>query len=318
MLIRRIFNGLWLFALLVMQDELVIAQNLVPNGSFEEFEFCPTTSSFVPSNWYCPTLGTADHYHSCSPSNSTVHVPNNQFGYQEAFHGEGYVGLHSNSLNAEYLQCKLKDTLQPCKEYSISFRINLPDYSPFTTQDFGIRLDKEPMHVSNGFSIIEKKPDLYLTSPLTDSVSWTLVEGKYFAKGYETYLTIGCFPRNGELVLFTSPEYIGTQCEICIGGDAYFFVDSVQVLITNDKSDWNLPNVFTPNNDGVNDNVSISDFPVDEIVIIDRWGSEVSKINEMNNSWDGTTNDKDCAEGVYFYTSPKCPNEINGFIHLVR
>ena len=71
-----------------------------------------------------------------------------------------------------------------------------------------------------------------------------------------------------------------------------------------------IPNIFSPNGDGVNDHFTISSGPlVEEILeftIYDRWGSAAyQKFNFQTNapdaSWDGNTHDKPASPGVYIY-----------------
>jgi gliding motility-associated-like protein len=65
-----------------------------------------------------------------------------------------------------------------------------------------------------------------------------------------------------------------------------------------------IPNAFSPNNSGLNDNFK----PVGVVYpktylfqIFDRWGSEIFRTNEPNEGWDGTYNLSDMPEGVYMY-----------------
>lgn len=85
-----------------------------------------------------------------------------------------------------------------------------------------------------------------------------------------------------------------------------------------------LPNVFTPNNDGINDyyDPGFRFIPRNyELRIYDRWGTEVFFSNDGNVLWDGRTHNTDCAEGVYFVvlTYGKCETfEKTGAVHLFR
>jgi gliding motility-associated-like protein len=66
-------------------------------------------------------------------------------------------------------------------------------------------------------------------------------------------------------------------------------------------------NVFTPDNDGVNDLFTF-DLRADAVsefncVIVNRWGVEVFEMNNIADAWDGKDkNGSDCKDGVYFYT----------------
>lgn len=65
-----------------------------------------------------------------------------------------------------------------------------------------------------------------------------------------------------------------------------------------------MPNIFTPNNDGVHDEfrvvipntVSVSEF---EMNIYDRWGGLMYQSNDINESWNGTFNNTPVGTGSY-------------------
>lgn len=65
-----------------------------------------------------------------------------------------------------------------------------------------------------------------------------------------------------------------------------------------------LPNIFTPNNDGANDrfipeNKNIEYF---EMYIYNRWGMLIYKTENLEYGWDGKIKGQNASEGVYFYT----------------
>jgi gliding motility-associated-like protein len=65
-----------------------------------------------------------------------------------------------------------------------------------------------------------------------------------------------------------------------------------------------LPNVFTPNGDGVNDSWGPIMRYVAEmnILIMDRWGKKVIELKSPSDRWYGDhTNGKDCPAGTYYY-----------------
>ncbi len=80
---------------------------------------------------------------------------------------------------------------------------------------------------------------------------------------------------------------------------------------------YKLPNVFTPNGDGINDN--FTPFPYDfvekvKMTILNRWGAMVFQTEDPEINWDGKdmTTNKDCSEGVYFYICDVYEYRIEG------
>gem|GEM_PF-1867111 len=64
-----------------------------------------------------------------------------------------------------------------------------------------------------------------------------------------------------------------------------------------------IPNVFSPNNDGINDffEVSTSNITITYMIIFDRWGGVAYHSNEKNPKWDGFFGRKEAMVGVYAY-----------------
>lgn len=64
-----------------------------------------------------------------------------------------------------------------------------------------------------------------------------------------------------------------------------------------------VPNIFTPDNDGINDVFYVKVLGVKEyeLQIFNRWGNPIFSSNSPNVIWDGKTNGKLVEEGVYFY-----------------
>ncbi|MBN2779167.1 MAG: gliding motility-associated C-terminal domain-containing protein, partial [Bacteroidales bacterium] len=80
-------------------------------------------------------------------------------------------------------------------------------------------------------------------------------------------------------------------------------------------------NVFTPNNDGINDYFVISNlemYPDNELVVLNRWGNEVYSKKSYDNSWNGSN----LTEGTYFYVlKVKMCDEyktLNGYITILE
>jgi len=106
-------------------------------------------------------------------------------------------------------------------------------------------------------------------------------------------------------------------------------IDTAYKIINVDiPSDLEVPNVFTPNGDGVNDYFILHTSNLSEIecTIIDRWGAEMYKVttDKGNIQWDGKTKGgKDAPAGSYYYIikakgSDGKEYEKKGFITLLR
>jgi gliding motility-associated-like protein len=69
------------------------------------------------------------------------------------------------------------------------------------------------------------------------------------------------------------------------------------------ESELDVPNVFTPNGDGVNDEfrVAYKSIKKFEMVVYSRWGRKVYEGNDPARGWDGEVGGKIGAPGVYFY-----------------
>jgi gliding motility-associated-like protein len=104
---------------------------------------------------------------------------------------------------------------------------------------------------------------------------------------------------------------------------SYFYLDSV-TLKEIKQNETVIPNVFTPNEDGLNDFFQ----PIGEVayfenlLIFNRWGNEVANLSYPF-QWNGTTqNGNEALEGVYFYllnSNEGCKQEQKqGMIHLIR
>jgi gliding motility-associated-like protein len=108
-----------------------------------------------------------------------------------------------------------------------------------------------------------------------------------------------------------------------------FCSDSISTLINVNEAGQPIlivPNVLTPNGDGTNDEWFISTQNVSEleVIIVNRWGNEIIKIDDITGTWDGKTSQgDDVTDGTYFYKyQAKGLNgdELSGhgFITLIR
>lgn len=84
------------------------------------------------------------------------------------------------------------------------------------------------------------------------------------------------------------------------------FRDTVTISpyeIVCDTPEIYVPSAFSPNGDGVNDELFVYGRNIDRLLLIvhDRWGKEVFRSTEQRNGWDGTFNGVPAEKGVYVY-----------------
>ena len=81
-----------------------------------------------------------------------------------------------------------------------------------------------------------------------------------------------------------------------------------------------IPNVFTPNDDGINDKFVIKGIDLVancQLVVFNRWGNKVFESSSYKNDWDG----KGVADGTYYFifTLPEnIMKPVNGTITIIR
>ena len=101
-----------------------------------------------------------------------------------------------------------------------------------------------------------------------------------------------------------------------------------RVVVVDLPSQLEIPNIFTPNNDGVNDLFFLKATSLEwiSIVVYSRWGLRVYELESFtgNVAWDGKDlYGKNVADGTYMYVLKAkgrdgSPYESKGTIMLVR
>ena len=100
-------------------------------------------------------------------------------------------------------------------------------------------------------------------------------------------------------------ESAGQYPILLVAQDEYGCIDTLRTFITILETDNPfIPNVITPNGDGVGDEFDIDykDLKETHLTILDRWGDTVFETDKQDVRWTGR-NQKgyNCSEGVYFY-----------------
>ncbi len=193
-------------------------QNLVPNPSFELYNFCPSspTSYLALQNWQIPyyQYNLLYYFNSCSAISSGFSVPNNFHGNEYANNGNAYIHMFLGGetstpfLNLRnYIQVKLNNTLLSSKYYRIGIYYSCVDSSSYATKNFGILFSNTAVQFSNQsinlLSILPYTPQIQNTELLDNKFGWKKLEWIFKATGNENYITLGNFKpnTNSDLVL---------------------------------------------------------------------------------------------------------------------
>ena len=287
-------------------------QNLVYNGGFELYSTCPLGLTDPFNNeiikclgWDHPTYATSDYYNACSPFGLGVSVPNNVSGTQIPLSGNAYCGFYSYALAPsnlwEYITGTLINPLIQNHKYKVTFYVVLGERYDLYTKNIGAYLSStKPLNYGTT-APLPFTPQVLYSNYISDTVNWVKVSNIITAQGGENYITIGHFSDtlNSDTVRFHFWDPPNNQ--------AYYLVDSASVFDITDISNPSYveyPNIFTPNSDGINDelifkNKNILDW---NLTIFDRWGLKIFETNDPNNNWDGhTTSGESNSDGVYYY-----------------
>ncbi len=207
------------------------AQNLIPNGDFEQYSTCPTGIDQLSnaSFWINPTGATPDYYNQCSTS-IQIGVPNNNFGFQQAHSGVAYGGIFllfgaTGSNYREYIETSLSSPLISNLCYHFEMYFNLGNNCSISTNDISVYLsDSSIANVSNSYPLPFIPQLNYTTGFFTDTLNWINVSVNYIATGGENYLTIGNFKDdlNTDSLLLNNTGH----------NWAYIYIDDISLILS--------------------------------------------------------------------------------------
>ena len=179
------------------------AQNLVPNGSFEQYTDCPEfISSVYLTGWENLHTNSADYFNSCN--DGVAGVPLNQFGYQYASDGEGYVGMAISAPGGgpwyrEIVGIELTEPLQPGVPVCLSFNTAMGGFgswpgnsTPYSCEGLGLKFFMSFPSDWNAY-LYPNSAALYIDFVPTDTALWYHVTGTYIPDSAYTRIAVGNF-----------------------------------------------------------------------------------------------------------------------------
>jgi gliding motility-associated-like protein len=324
------------FFILIFLLPISSAQNLILNSSFEENSTCPLGLIDKIFHWQAGSPIWPKVFDTCDYTlNKYFGVPVNldsSLGYQLPRNGKAYAGInvfYTMPLVREYLKYEFQNRLIKDKEYCLTFYVNLTNYSRFAIANIGAYFTDSSLYCNSIPCILDYKPQVFNppTNIISDTVEWTKISGCFTALGNEKYMLIGNFTQDS-LVNKDTSRYIPS-----FDWSTFYYIDDVSLYSvedtmpsTNDSVELVMPNVFSPNKDGINDvfvakSENINKF---KCKIYSRYGLLVAELMDVNAAWDGRNNSgEELPDGVYYYyvkAMDKKEKEINlkGFVSLVR
>lgn len=293
----------------------LFGQAQLVNRSFENSDTWPTNLGqyMLVNGWSNAASLTAspDYYHVLGTS--AADLPETPFAMVNAYKGDAIMGFIATGVKytneREYISTKFTNPLVVGKKYVISFKITNGTKTAVSTA--GLATDNvgllftvdEATQVGN--SPILMTPQL-VNNGVLFSRDWIQLEFEFVADQPYHYMTLGVFGNDDNKNII--------DAESSNSSYAYYFVDDffMSPIATPDRpiedpreknppiipgvdpsalqQDFQVPNAFTPNNDGVNDVF----FPVSERIksytlsVYNRWGEKVFYSEDPSIAWDGT------------------------------
>ena len=249
------------------------AQNLVPNGSFEQHSSLPTAVAQwtrvvgwdnVSGDSLCHT---PDYYHTDANPGSGVRLPFTQYGTIQLPEGFGAMGLLTYMTSSpeyrEYISTQLSQPLIPGGIYNLSFKVAL-GADPFhggASNNIGAALSVGPLEqrcVAGASNVIPFAP-VHENTNVVLSYDWT--EQTYTFTVWQPYdrITIGNFHDDAGTTMqaldsndYTPGTYYGHY-----GG--YYFIDDVRLEYEG------MSGIDNPNQNGI----ALAQNPVDQMLQLD-------------------------------------------------
>lgn len=218
-----------IFAASLLAITAATGQNLVPNGSFEQYTRCPNNYSQADfaTGWIkslTSNHGTnndhTDYFNSCG--STSFNTPINVWGNETPSHGVAYQGMAPKYTPygvdyRENIYVQLASPLVVGTPYYVSFQISLADDFQKATDKMGIKFSTVPGFDINNFAHV------YCLTPVTNQNGWTTIQAIFTADSAYNYLGLGNFFQDhmtNEVVV----------CTTCSHDASLYYLDNLKVF----------------------------------------------------------------------------------------
>ena len=229
----------WFFhiAFCLAFSSIIQAQNLIVDGSFEDYKTCPSKTTGLQHYFdhiSAPTSSSGDYFNTCGYTDFSV--PENFKGSQSAAEGNGYVGIYLFALNnyREYVQLNTTETLKEGYPYKIQMKVSLAEQSNLAVKDMSMVLASRKVLQPSSSALSYSKLDLMealdfypihfvADKSMGESDEWITLSAEFVAKGFENHIILGNFKNNVETQLLPSPKKRNPS------DFAYYYFDEVSL-----------------------------------------------------------------------------------------
>jgi len=205
----------------------LFGQNLVVNGSFENFLECPDDQYEIDqAEPWSSFRNTPDFFHACDETN-VAGVPYSSInGYQEPLVGEGHAGFIALGFvnTHEIIGTSLSQSLEVGVDYYVSLYVNrgfgggAHSNCDCAINNIGLKFLDEAYTIDNPIPI-DNQADILFEEVIVDTVGWTHISGWFTADQAYSHIAIGNFfdPQSNTIENFNDEPFYKT----------YYFLDEV-------------------------------------------------------------------------------------------
>ena len=254
---------LLLYTVLFLITVFGYAQNLVPNGSFEDTVSAPLGGVIEDVTGWINCGSTPDYYNPAFESDGFgFGVPNCFYtGYQNALDGNSFAGLGLTAIPeqpAEFIAIQLTQQMSVGTRYYVSAYISQADLYPCATNNFCFKFFNS-MYFSQGSPPpFDNFAHIRSTTINSDSLNWQFVSGSFIADSTYQYLVMGNFF-----------NLVQTDTFHCSASDlSYYYID--KVCVSSDSLNCMVP-------------TSINQLPLKATSTISIYPNPASNYIQVNN-----------------------------------
>ncbi|MBV6406118.1 MAG: hypothetical protein GFGODING_02903 [Flavobacteriales bacterium] len=197
------------------------------------------------TGWLNLHTQSADYFNECN-TGGVLDVPFSQFGYQQPYEGDAYVGMATSGIGGgpwyrEMVGCPLAEPLQPGVPVCLSFKMAVGGFGSWsgnssynTCQGVGLKFFTQ-LPTDWYDYLYPNSAALALDVVPTDTAIWYTVSGTYVPDSAYAYVVVGNFFADSlsEVTVLDSTGF-GTA------EPSYAFIDDVRVSFTLDYCDADL------------------------------------------------------------------------------